>query len=136
MSRHVDLTHIKLGDKLALPQRYRGLGELAISHRLLEVDLITPTQVGCTDAISRTGSWRFRKKDGKQVGEGYVYAEIATPELIESLERQRSNRRRDLKARSMLCDLEGKYLHNLMLTLEQKEALAMAWTAIKAMKAA
>lgn len=37
-------------------------------------------------------------------------------------------------ARAKLNDLEGKHLHQLKLTLEQTEALAAAWTEIKAMK--
>lgn len=133
--RQVDLSHIKVGDKLALSERNRWQ-EHAPTHRLLIVERVTATQVCCLNAHGGGGEWRFRKSDGKQIGENYRYAEIVTPDLAADIDAKQNAYLRDRAARNLLNDLEGKHLHQLKLTLEQTEALAMAWTAIKAMKPA
>lgn len=133
--RTVDISHIKIGDTLALSERDRSWAP-SPSHRLLSVFRVTATQVCCTDDRTGAGEWRFRKSDGRLIGEDYVYAEIATPELIASVKDQRERLARHRKAREAVNDLEGKHLHQLHLSLEQLEALAMAWTTIKAMKPA
>ena len=126
----IDLNHVKVGDTLAIAEHNRWQGT---SHRILTVDRITATQVCCCSAENGCGEWRFRKSDGKQIGKDYIYAQIGTPELIAKVKAQVELSRRTSVARGMLDDLEGKYIHQLKLSLEQLEALAMAWTAIKAM---
>lgn len=130
----IDLTHIAIGDMLALAEPSTGSWAPSVSHRLLVVERVTATQVCCTDDRNYFGEWRFRKSDGKLIGRNYKWAEIATPELIASIKAQRDAVERHKKAREALGDLEGKHLHQLKLNLEQIEALAKAWTEIKAMK--
>ena len=132
----VDLTNIKVGDLLAVREKGNSWREYAPSHKILIVDRITATQVCCSNERGGSGEWRFRKSDGKQIGESYSYAEIPTHELIDSVRATTALQARNWAARSQLMDLAGKELHQLKLTIEQTEALAMAWTAIKAMKPA
>jgi len=131
----IDLSNIKVGDKLALREKSSGWGYYSISHRILVVDRITATQVLCVNEQGGSGEWRFRKSDGKEIGENYSHAELATDELLSSVNEQRSRLARHLAARRKLNDLEGKHLHQLDLTLEQTEALANAWLEVKAMGA-
>lgn len=132
----VDLTSIKVGDKLAVRTKVSSWSKFPITHHILVVDRITASQVTCVSARNGSGQWRFRKSDGEQIGEGYFYAELATDELIAKINEQYVLSHRDSVARFALSDLEGKHLHQLHLTLEQTEALAKAWTEIKAMKVA
>ncbi len=128
-----DLTKTLPGDTLAIRQTKSW--SAGADYLLLLVVRCTDTQVICTNKNTHAGEWRFRRKDGKRIGEHYQYAEIATPELIAKIQHQAELAARNLAARQQLNDLEGKHLHQLKLTLEQTEALAMAWTAIKAMAA-
>ena len=130
----VDLANIKVGDVLALRERGNSWRKHAPSHKLLIVERITATQVCCRREQGWSGEWRFRRSDGKQIGESYSYAEIPTHELIDSVRATMALQARNQAASSQLMDLAGKELHQLNLTIEQTEALAMAWTAIKAMK--
>ena len=132
----VDLTNIKVGDKLAIRVKGSSWSKFPISHHILVVDRETDTQVVCVSERNGGGEWRFRKLDGKQIGEDYSHAELATDELIAKIHEQYALSQRDSVARRALSDLEGKPLHKLDLTLEQTEALAKAWTEIKAMKVA
>lgn len=127
------LTNIKVGDLLAVRNTGNRWNKYSPKHKLLIVERITATQV-CCRADTGLGEFRFRKSDGKQVGESYTYAEIATPELIDGVRSDAAKMERNMAARAKLNDLEGKHLHQLKLTLEQTEALAAAWTEIKAMK--
>ena len=129
--RTVDLTNIKLGDTLAIRKRGSWRG---VSYRLLIVDRITSTQVCCKNAEGGGGEWRFRKSDGKQIGEKCSYAQLGTPELIDQTNKQVEQERRRVAAFYAVSDLGNHVMHGL--SLEQLEALAMAWTAIKAMKPA
>lgn len=129
----IDLTNVKTGDSLAIRLTSRGSD---LSHRLLIVDRLTDTQVICRDARGQFGEVRFRKSDGKQIGEEYRYAELGTPELIASVQHQAEQVQRRQLARDALSDLEGKHLHQLKLSIEQLEALAKAWREIKAMQLA
>lgn len=133
---HVNLDHIKTGDKLALRSRNSRYSGLGASHILLVVQRTTATTL-CCQAADGIGNreWKFRKADGKEIGQDYSHAEIATPELVASISAQLAIQARDLAARTALADLEGKHFHQLQLTLEQKEALAAAWTQVKAMAA-
>lgn len=126
----IDLTHIKSGDHLAIRQKY---GVSDATHRLLVVERTTAEQVVCRDADGEAGEWRFLKSTGKQIGEQYRYAEIATPELVAEVRKAQATQARLRAARLSLDDLEGKHLHQLKLSVEQVEALAKAWTDIKAM---
>lgn len=130
-----DLTNIKVGDLLAVRDTSNRWNRHSPKHKLLIVERTTATQVCCRPETSR-GEFRFRKSDGRQIGKIYAYAEIATPELIDEVRADIARMSRDMAARAQLNDLAGKELHQLNLTLEQTEALAMAWTAIKAMKTA
>lgn len=131
-----NLTHITVGDKLAIENPARRVNSYEPSHIILVVDRESATQVACRRANGLGGEWRFRKSDGKQIGENYRYAEIATPELLAKVAEQTERQARELSARTALNDLSGKHLHQLHLTLEQTEALAKAWAEIKAMKPA
>lgn len=129
----VDLTKIKVGDMLAVRVTNPQWNQHTPRHKLLVVERITAAQVCCRDERGGSAEWRFRKADGKQIGESYTFAEIATPELIEEVRAAFARTRRLMGARAKLNDLDGARLHRLNLTLEQTEALAKAWTEIKAM---
>lgn len=126
----VSLAHVKDGDYLALRNKF---GTSDVTHRLLVVERTTASQVICRDAHGQCGERRFRflKSNGKQLGEQYRYAEIATPELIASLQDQADTARRRYIAFGIANQITSKALHEL--TLPQIEALAKAWTDIKAM---
>lgn len=131
-----NLDEVKVGDKLALRKKGSSWSnEFAVTNRILVVSRITKTQVLCRGASGGTHEWRFRKSDGKEIGEDYSYAEIATDELIAENTAQHARAARDNAARAALSDLDGRYIYQLGLTLEQKEALAKAWVEIKAMPA-
>ena len=130
-----DLSNIKVGDLLAVRDKSHRWNQYGPKHKLLIVERITAAQV-CCRTESGLGEYRFRKSDGKQVGDSYNGAEVATPELIEEVRADAARMSRDMAARAQLNDLAGKELHQLKLTLEQTEALAKAWTEIKAMKPA
>lgn len=129
-----NLENIKVGDMLAVRERGYRWSQYSPRHKLLVVDRITATQVCCKHEQGGNAELRFRKSDGRQVGGSYTYAEIATPELIDGVRSDAAKMDRNMAARAKLNDLEGKHLHQLKLTLEQTEALAAAWTEIKAMK--
>lgn len=131
----IDLSNIKVGDKLAMREKGSGWGRYSISHRILVVERVTATQVVCLNENGGGREIRFRKSDGREIGESYSYAEPATEELLSSINEQRSRLARHLAASRELSDLEGKHLHQLNLTLGQTEALAKAWLEVKAMGA-
>lgn len=129
--RPISLVDVKHGDQLAIRQKF---GASDVTHRLLVVERTTAEQVVCRDAGGQAGEWRFLKSTGKQLGEQYRYAEIATPELIASLQEQADTARRRSIAFGVAYEITSRALHEL--TLPQIEALAKAWTDIKAMGAA
>lgn len=131
-----NLENIKVGDMLAVREKGNSWREYAPTHKILIVDRITATQVCCSNEQGGSGEWRFRKSDGKQIGESCSYAEIPTQELLDKVQATTKLQARNQAARLQLMDLAGKELHQLKLTLEQTEALAVAWTAVKAMKPA
>lgn len=130
MTKTPNFTNIKEGDKVALPARHAGFGyDTKRSYEVLTVTKLTPTQFAA-------GSLRFRKADGRMVGKAYVYAVEATPEIVAQAAADQELARRHTNARARLNSLEGRFLHNLKLTIEQIEALADAWDRIQAMKPA
>lgn len=128
-----DLTHIKVGDKLALKELGSRTNCFAVDHRILVVSRLTATQACCVDVRGFGGEWRFRLSDGKEIGEGYSHAEIATPQILAKNEAQLDAANRLRSAESDLSDLFDKCAHQLKLSLEQTEALAKAWLEVKAM---
>lgn len=130
-----DLSNVQVGDKLALRNR-RSQGEwFTPPYRILVVERITATQVGCRDERGGSGEWRFRKSDGKQFGENYVHAEIATNEVLAAVALHVNHYKRRTEAQNKLKDLIGKEYHQLGLSLEQIEALAKAWEEVKSIGA-
>lgn len=128
-----DLSSVKVGDKLALRVKGSNWESYVPTHRILIVERVTATQVGCRNALGGSGEWRFRKSDGKEVGEDYSYAEIATQELLDAQDALRAKRNRFTAACAQLNNLFGKERHQLKLSLEQLEALAKAWVDVQAL---
>lgn len=126
----MNVQDVKQGDMLAIPERS---SISSVSYKLLIVQKVTATQACCVSDQGGAGEWRIRKSDGKVIGEDHLYAQVATPDLIETVKEQRALKARRDAANAMLRDLEGKNLHQLKLNLVQLESLAMAWTAVKAM---
>lgn len=124
----VNLQHIQVGEELAV--RYRN-SLSPVSHRLLIVDRLTALHVVCRDANGQAGEWRFLKATGKQVGEDFRYAEIATPELVASIKEQSLLGKRRREAMAVVNSINTQSIN--MLSVPQLEALAKAWQDIKAM---
>jgi hypothetical protein len=127
-----DFSNIEIGGMLAIRNR-GGWTHSLPTHDIFTVVSKTATQIKALSNASEHISQRVRIKDGKVIGSDYTYAIPATPELIEQHKDEMLLARRHRSARLALSDLEGKYLHQLRLTLDQKEALAEAWTRVKAM---
>lgn len=134
-AKKMTLTETKVGDMLALGESPTW-DKVAPRHRLLIVERLTASQVCCRDEQGGAGEWRFRKSDGKLIGHHYRYAQAATPELVAATKAARAMHERIRVAKRDLSDLECKPLHQLNLNIEQLEALAKAWTDIKAMRPA
>lgn len=71
--------------------------------------------------------------DGKLLGEGYVYAVRATPEMVAEHERQIDERKRWIDAKRRIDEIDCGAAAMRNLTTSQLEALADAWERIKAM---
>lgn len=124
-----DLSNVKVGDTLAVPNR-TSPGIQRASHSLIRVERLTNTQLVCS---SGKLEWRVRKSDGKVFDRDYIYAQVATPELIASVNEQKARIDREFKVRTRLNDLIGVPLHRLNLDPAQLEVLAEAWDEVKAM---
>lgn len=127
-----DLSNIKVGDQLAVRSK-NGWDEFAPTHQILLVERVTLTQVACRHARGASTEVRFRRSDGKQIGEDYVYAEVPSQELLERLAETLRKRLRYTASIAVLHSLFGKERHQLKLSLEQMEALAAAWQNVQAM---
>ena len=126
------LTHIKPGDTIATANRHHAFGVSVprVKHHLWTVTKRTATQI-----VAEKGSQelRVRASDGKVVGENWVYAIEATPELIAKTKAEQALLNRYYDA-SHACDELFQPSHRLNLTVPQLEALAKAWAKIKAME--
>lgn len=78
----IDLSNIKVGDLLLLPNRY-GYGSLRPKHKIITVERMTATQLVCT------GNVRVRRKDGMVIGTSrtYWHVEAATVEALAVVKR-------------------------------------------------
>ena len=128
-----DLTHLKPGDKIALRSRANSLRSHIplVSHELFTITKTTPTQIAAKNEHGHEA--RFRRKDGAQVGESYINAVETTPDLLEEHKAQVAELKRWRAARDATDSLIGKELHQLKLTTDQLERLAIAWAEIQAM---
>lgn len=128
-----DFTHLQPGDHIAVAVSGRVWPSHTpqITHRIYRVTKRTPTQAEAVNIHGDSHSIRVRASDGKVIGEDYVRATIATPELIEQHHQQVALRDRWYATNNRLDDLTEVNLRKL--TLEQREALADAWERVKAM---
>ena len=128
-----DLTHLKPGDKIAINNR----GNILRSHiPNVSYELFTITRTTETQIVAKNKNGyeaRFRRKDGAQVGENYVNAVEATSDLLKENNAQVAELKRWRAARDATDSLIGKELHQLKLTTDQLERLAIAWAEIQAM---
>lgn len=129
----MNLTHLNPGDKIAIKSRdsnWRGVPR--VSHEILTITKTTATQIV---AKNQHGYYevRVRRDDGKKIGEDYVYAVEATPEMLAENDKQVAELNRWRAAKEATDDLIGKELHQLKLNTAQLERLAAAWAEIKAM---
>lgn len=128
----MNLTHIKPGDKLAIPLGRRvWSGVPHVSHDIVVVNRVTATQLVGT---GRDGSEvRVNRETGKILGGIPGHAIEATPELLAQNEAEVSENHRWHIADINTRDLIGKDLHQLKLTTAHLERLAVAWSEVKAM---
>lgn len=71
-----DLSNVKEGDTLAIPQRPFGWAGPKILWNLTKVTRVTPTQIVC-------GPFRYHKLTDRKIGDnGFGRAEPATKEII------------------------------------------------------
>lgn len=130
----MNLTHIKPGDKLAIPCR-RALSHVPhVSHDIVPVHRITATQL--VGVWSNGSEVRVNRETGKILGGIPGRAIEATPELLAQNEAEVSENHRWHIAAINTRDLIGKDLHQLKLTTAQLERLAAAWAEVKAMGSA
>ena len=128
------LTHIQVGDLIAETNKERNWGDAPpITQHLYRVTKRTPTQAEAVNVHHKHLTIRVRVSDGKIIGTDYSTAVFATPEIIAQHNAQVAALNRWREARSRLQDLEGRYLHQLRLTVEQMEVLAEAWERVKSM---
>lgn len=128
-----DLTHLKPGDKIAFSSRansWRSHIPL-VSHELFTITKTTPTQIAAKNEHGHEA--RVRRSDGALIGGRYSGAIEATPDLIAEHEEQVSMHTRWNEAQKATDSLIGKELHQLKLTTDQLERLAIAWAEIQAM---
>lgn len=126
-------TEIRPGTVLAVSARNPISYYPQISHTLYTVSRVTPTQA---IALGGRGEIRVHLKNLRLVGDSYCYAAIATDEMQARHAAQVAKLARWRAADAATQDLIDKPLHMLKLSTDQFEALAKAWTEIKAMRAA
>lgn len=129
-----DLTRLQPGDLIAIPNRNRDwTNKPTIRHHIYRISKRTTTQAEATNIHATHMSVKVRVSDGKLVGQNYVYAIEATPDLMAQHNKEVAALKRHNAARDRLSDLGGKHLHQLKLSAEQMEVLADAWERVKAM---
>ena len=122
---------IRPGAVLAITERNRGIGHYPkVTQRLFTVSRLTATQA---IAVGERGEIRVHLKNLRVVGEDYTHAAIATEALQAKHAAQVAEVARYRAASALVDDLIGRPMHQLKLATEQLEALAKAWTEIKAM---
>ena len=128
-----DLSHIKVGDKVATRFTHReyGYNPAPVAYTIWEAVRLTDTLITCSKPGGR--ELRVRRTDGKVIGADYAVALEATPELLDLHQTQLINRARYTSARLALSDLIGMQYHQLKLSARQLEHLAKAWAEVKAM---
>ena len=91
-----DLTHLKPGDKIAINNRGNSFRSHIpnVSYELFTITRTTETQIVAKNKNGNEA--RFRRKDGAQVGENYINAVEATPDLLEDYKAQVSELKRRL----------------------------------------
>ena len=124
---------IRPGTVLALPASNTLSHYPRISHTLCTVSRVTPTQAV---AAGRFGEIRVRLDDLKVIGRDYLRAAIASDEMLAQHAAEVDEFTRFSAAVQMTDDLIDRPLHKLRLSAAQMEALAKAWTDIKAMRGA
>lgn len=129
----MNLNNLKVGDKIAIPSMGRSFSSTVprIDYEIFAVTRKTQSLLFVEHQDGRLR--RIRIKDGKRIGDDYVYAVEATPELIAEHQSQVDELERYRQAASSLDDLMGRPLHRLALSLEQTERLADAWLEVKKM---
>ena len=129
-----DLSHLKAGGMIAIDNKDRNWGSAPyITRRLYRVTKRTPTQAEAVNGHHEHLTIRVLVSGGKVIGDKWVCAIVATPEIIERHNAEVAARNRWNKARARLGDLVGTHLHQLNLSVEQMEVLADAWGRVKAM---
>lgn len=133
MSTHQNLTHLKTGDKIAIQRIGFSSHVPRVGCWILTISKITPKQIVAGHPGKQ--QFRFLRETGKKVGEDYVYAVEATPEILAKHDQQLAELNRWTEAQRATFDLIDKDLHQLNLSTDQLERLAAAWAEIKAMAA-
>lgn len=123
---------IRPGTVLALNERNPLSYYPQVTHSLWTVSRVTPTQA---IVASQYGEIRVRLEDLKVIGKEYTRAAIASEEMQAQHAAQVQELSRFRAAVAQTDDLIDRPLHQLKLSTAQLEALAKAWTEIKAMGA-
>jgi hypothetical protein len=118
------------GTVLALSERNPLSYYPEVTHSLWTVSRVTPTQA---IAASQRGEIRVRLEDLRVVGRDYTRAAIASEEMQAEHAAQVEEQARYRAAAQATDDLIDRPLHRLKLSTAQIEALAKAWSEIKAM---
>lgn len=129
----MSLTHIKPGDKLAIPADSRAWSHVPhVTNHIVLINRVTATQL--------VGSWingsevRVNRETGKVIGRDYARAKEVTPEIMAQHKAEVDECQRWRTAVTNTNDLIGRPLHQLKLTTAQLERLAAAWAEVKAME--
>jgi len=122
----VTLAELQAGDKIAIkiPRNGFGYDPTPIYYQIMTIERVTSSLLIC-------GRYRFRKSDGQLMGDRYSKAEVATDELVALNAEQVAMKLRYHTAVGELYALFNTPLHRLQLTVDQLEALAVCWVAIR-----
>ena len=125
-----DLTHIKFGDKLAIPRpgpRWGIARGPRVTSNILVVNRVTATQIVCE--IGRT-EVRIRRKDGLLIGkDSYILAIEATDEIIAQHNTEVEAFNRWQAAVNRCDDILKIFSATLSMPVETMEAIAHAYEA-------
>ena len=115
----IDLTHLKAGDKIAVPNMHRTWNGPTVEHEILTIDRITNTQIIC-------GTSKYRRVNGICIGDLLKSCIEATPEIIEKNKKEIDDRRRWVSAAEKIDKIVYK-IRQRNLTIEQMEAIIEAY---------
>lgn len=123
------LEGVKIGDKILTPRFVTWLPKGCPRLTMNIYTVVSETKTMVTTADGR----RFRKSDGKMIGESYVHGELALAERLTELVAERDAEDKHMEAyRTVQASLE-KRLHHRAYTTAQLEVLVEAFERVEKM---